>query len=105
MIGLFLLLVGRLWQLQVMRGDSYRQRTVSNVVHERFLPSIRGKVVDRRGIPLADNRPAFNLYLTPQTFTPEVAAELRRLLGLSDEEAAKVAERVEAGRKRSKSQP
>jgi len=104
-IGLFFLLVGRLWQLQVMRGDSYRQRTVSNVVHERFLPSIRGKIVDRRGVPLADNRPAFNLYLTPQTVTPEVAAELRRLLGLSDEEAAKVSERVEAGRKRSKTQP
>ncbi len=28
-------LVGRLWLLQVMRGDSYYERTVSNVVKER----------------------------------------------------------------------
>jgi penicillin-binding protein 2 len=101
----FLILLGRLWQLQVMRGDSYRQRTVSNVVHERYLPSIRGKIIDRHGVPLADNRPAFNIYVTPRQFTPEVAAELRRLLGLGDEEAEKVAARVEAGKKRNGRHP
>ena len=98
-------LVVRLWQLQVLRGDRYYQRTVSNVVHERYLPSIRGKIVDRNGVPLADNRPAFNLYATPKTFTPAVAAELRRLLGLSDEEVDKVAERIAAGSKRTPRQP
>lgn len=101
----FLILLGRLWQLQVMRGDSYRQRTVSNVVHERYLPSIRGKIIDRHGIPLADNRPAFNIYVTPRQFTPEVAAELRRLLGLGDEETEKVAARALAGMKRNGRQP
>jgi len=94
----------RLWQLQVLRGDRYRERTVSNVVHERFLPSIRGKIVDRNGVPLADNRPAFNLYAIPKTFTPAVAAELRRLLGLSDEEVEQVAGRIAAGMKRARGQ-
>ena len=68
MVVAFALLVGRLWQLQIIRGDSYRQRTVQNVVHERYLPSIRGAILDRRGVPLASNRPAFNLYVTPRTF-------------------------------------
>lgn len=98
-------LIGRLWQLQVVRGDRNYQRTVSNVVHERYLPSIRGKILDRNGVPLADNRPAFNLYATPKTFTPTVAAELRRLLGLSDDEVDKVSSRIAAGAKRTPRQP
>ncbi|HSN26308.1 MAG TPA: hypothetical protein VLT45_08485, partial [Kofleriaceae bacterium] len=57
-LAAFALLVGRLWQLQIMRGDSYYERTVSNVVKERYLPSVRGKILDKNGVPLADNRPA-----------------------------------------------
>jgi len=97
---MFGLLIGRLWQLQVVRGDSYYQRTVSNVVHKRFLPSIRGDILDRNGAPLATNRPAFNIYVLPGRFTPETRDALIRLLGLSDEETAMLDERVATGRKR-----
>ncbi|HSK00825.1 MAG TPA: penicillin-binding protein 2 [Kofleriaceae bacterium] len=98
-------LAGRLWQLQVMRGEGYFERTVSNVVKERYLPSVRGKILDRRGVPLADNRPAFNLYVTPRHWKPEVRTELARLLGLSDDELGKIDDRVELGRKRDPRQP
>lgn len=98
-------LVVRLWQLQVLRGDRYRHETVENVVHERYLPSIRGRILDRNLVPLADNRPAFNIYATPRSFSPIIAAQLRRLLGLSDEEMEQVNTRIEAGRKRSSRQP
>ena len=72
-IAAFALLIGRLWQLQVMRGESYFERTVSNVVKERYLPSVRGKIVDSKGTSLADNRPAFNIYATPKQFKPETS--------------------------------
>jgi penicillin-binding protein 2 len=101
----FLILIGRLWQLQILHGDGYYQRTVSNVVHDRFLPSVRGKILDRNGMALADNRPAFNLYITPKQFSTEVKDELSRLLGLSDEEIDRVASRVEVGQKRDRKQP
>lgn len=104
-IGAFALLVGRLWQLQVMRGESYYERTVSNVIKERYLPSVRGKILDRNGVPLADNRPAFNLYATPKKMTPAVRAELERLLGLSDEELGKIDERLAVGTKRDANAP
>ncbi|MGE5185386.1 MAG: hypothetical protein ACM31C_25155, partial [Acidobacteriota bacterium] len=104
-IAAFALLVGRLWQLQIMRGDSYYERTVSNVVKERYLPSVRGKILDRKGTPLADNRPAFNLYITPKQLTPETRAELARMLALSDDELAKIDERVAIGKKRDSKQP
>ena len=102
LVGLagFVLLIGRLWQLQVMRGDSYFERTVSNVVKERYLPSVRGKILDRKGVALADNRPAFNVYATPRTLTPEVRGELVRMLGLSDDEILKLDERLLVGAKR-----
>lgn len=96
----FAVLIGRLWQLQVMRGDSYFERTVSNVVKERYLPSVRGKILDRKGVALADNRLAFNVYATPSELTPEAKAELVRMLGLSDDEVAKIEERLAIGRKR-----
>lgn len=99
----FVALVVRLWQLQVMRGDSYYERTVSNVVKERYLPSVRGKILDRKGVPLADNRPAFNIYATPKQFTPEIKAELSRMLGLSDDELGKIDERIAVGMKRDRS--
>jgi penicillin-binding protein 2 len=99
-IGALVVLVGRLWQLQVMRGEGYYERTVSNVVKERYLPSVRGKILDRRGVALADNRPAFNIYATPKQLTPQLEAELVRMLGLSDSEVVKLDERLAVGRKR-----
>ncbi|HEY4239939.1 MAG TPA: penicillin-binding protein 2 [Kofleriaceae bacterium] len=101
----FLLLACRLWQLQIMRGESYRERTVSNVVKERYLPSVRGKILDRKGVPLADNRPAFNIYATPKLMTDAVKADLVRMLNLSDDEVAKLDERLEVGRKRDRTVP
>jgi penicillin-binding protein 2 len=101
----FLVLIGRLWQLQVMRGDSYYERTVSNVVKERYLSSVRGKIVDRKGVPLADNRPAFTVYATPKQLTPESKAELARLLALSGDELQKIDDRIALGKKRDPKNP
>src|SRR5262245_14734341 len=104
-IGALVLLGGRLWQLQVMRGEGYYERTVSNVVKVRYLPSVRGKILDQHGVPLADNRPAFNFYVTPKHWKPETRTELARLLGLSDDDLEKIDDRVELGRKRDPKQP
>ena len=104
-IGALVLLVGRLWQLQVMRGEGYYERTVSNVVKERYLSSVRGKILDRKGVPLADNRPAFNIYATPKKLEPAVREELSRLLGLSGDELEKVDERLAIGKKRDANRP
>lgn len=96
-------LVGRLWQLQVVRGDRYYQRTVSNVVHERFLPSIRGRILDRNGVPLADNRPAFNLYVEPKAFKDEVRSRFFGILDLDEAEVAAIDVRLGAAQKAKRS--
>jgi penicillin-binding protein 2 len=104
-IAMLVLLVGRLWQLQVMRGEGYYERTVSNVVKERYLASVRGKILDRKGVPLADNRPAFNIYATPKKLEEQTTAELSRLLGLSGDEVEKVEQRLAVGKKRDPKSP
>jgi penicillin-binding protein 2 len=102
--GGFALLIGRLWQLQVMGGDSYYKRAQDNVVKERYLPSVRGKIVDRHGTPLADNRPAFNIYADPK-LPPATVATLARLLGLSGDETKHVEDRLALGKKRDPKTP
>jgi penicillin-binding protein 2 len=104
-VGALALLVGRLWQLQFMRGEGYYERTVSNVVKERYLPAVRGQLLDSKRIPLALNRPAFNVYVTPKLLTPEVTRELVRMLGLDDDEVSKLQERVAVGAKHDRKAP
>ena len=41
------------------------KKTEQGYFQKKFLPSVRGKIVDRHGVPLADNRPAFNIYMVP----------------------------------------
>src|SRR5690606_31012248 len=98
--GAFLSLVARLWQLQVVRGDRYHEGVISNVVDERFLPSVRGKILDRDGEALVDNRPAFNIYITPARFPEGALEQLARLLGLHEDEREAVRETLEAARRR-----
>lgn len=97
---LFAILVGRLWQLQISRGEEYFEAARSNVVDERFLPSVRGKILDRNRLPLADNRPAFNIYVVPRRFDAAVRARLVELLGLTDDETARLDQRLAVARRR-----
>jgi penicillin-binding protein 2 len=96
----FLVLVGRLWQLQVIRGEEYYKKTTDNFVHEHRLPAVRGLIKDRRGATLVDNRPSFSVYVTPQYFTPAARDALIKLLSLGDDEIATMDARLERARAR-----
>ena len=93
-------LVGRLWQLQIVRGDEYYELARENVVAESYLPSVRGKILDRNGVALADNRPAFHVYVTPRLVDDAAAARLVELLRLDPDEAARLRTRLAAARQR-----
>ena len=47
--GAFLVLIGRLYQLQVMSGDYYMRKSADNFVKELELPATRGQIRDRKG--------------------------------------------------------
>lgn len=64
MAGAFFILFGRLYYLQVINGQSYVERSESNFIQERLIKHSRGKIVDSNGNVLADNRLAYDLYIT-----------------------------------------
>jgi penicillin-binding protein 2 len=84
----FLLLIGRLYQLQVMSGEYYLRKSADNFVKELELPATRGQIRDRKGRVLVDNRPAYNVYITPRFFNTDAFTRLKKYLQLSDEQAA-----------------
>jgi len=90
-IGVLLLTVaGRLFYLQVIKYDYYAELSQGNRVHTDPIPPSRGLILDRNGVVLADNLPAFQLELVREQVggTEELDAALARLvaIGLLDAE-------------------
>jgi penicillin-binding protein 2 len=83
--GAFLILAGRLWVLQVLSGEHYFKKSADNFVKELELPATRGEIRDRKGRVLADNRPRYDVMITPRFFTDEALQNLARFLKLDDE--------------------
>jgi penicillin-binding protein 2 len=64
--GAVLLLVLRYFYLQVISYEEFSTRSVSNQVRVVPVPPNRGLIYDRRGRPVAVNRPAYRLELVPE---------------------------------------
>src|SRR5512143_3554533 len=61
----FLILIGRLYQLQILRGEEYKERADENFVKEIRIPADRGLILDRNRRVLVDSRPSYDVTLTP----------------------------------------
>ena len=55
------LLLNKLWTVQVVNSDSAKQRSEEQTTVRNRLPPARGVICDRNGIPLAENRPSFDV--------------------------------------------
>ncbi len=76
LVGLFALLVVRLWQLQIVEGARFRQVAEGN--RRRTLPvaPLRGNIYDRNGVVLAENVPSFSV----KAMVPDLPADPTTLL-------------------------
>src|SRR6202023_2872385 len=61
--GLLLTVAGRLFYLQVLKYDYYANLSQGNSIRTEPIPPSRGLILDRHGVVLADNLPAFNVEL------------------------------------------
>ncbi len=61
-----LLLFSRLWYLQIMQGDTFRRYSEENRLKKVRVRSPRGMIFDRNKQLVVDNRPAFDLEVTPE---------------------------------------
>jgi penicillin-binding protein 2 len=92
--GAFLTLIIRLWTLQVMAGEHYFKKSADNFVKENDLPATRGRIYDRKRRLLADNRPLYQVMVTPRFFTATAFQRLRELVPISEEHATALWQKV-----------
>jgi len=81
MLLLVFTLIGRLVYLQIYRHDYYVALSQGNRVRMDPVPASRGLILDRHGVVLADNEPAFQLELIREQ-VPDLNDTLRRLVAL-----------------------
>ncbi len=90
-IVIFLLLILRLWYLQIISADRYRELSEKNRIRYIPIAAPRGPIYDRDGVLLVDNRPAFGISVLRQEVDDKDAL-LQRLsgyLGVDQEELDK----------------
>ena len=78
---LTLVLLGRLFVLQVLRHDYYAELSQGNRVRTEPIPAARGLIVDRNGEVVAANQPAYQLELVPEE-VPNLKGTLKALVAL-----------------------
>ncbi|MCK5480658.1 MAG: penicillin-binding protein 2 [Gammaproteobacteria bacterium] len=63
---LLLVLLGRLWYLQVIEHEHFTTLSEDNRVKLQPVPPNRGLIYDRNGILMAENLPSYRLEITPE---------------------------------------
>ena len=96
LLGLFccLLLVylGVLYNLQIVKGDDYRQRTNVTVTQTERVDTVRGEIVDRFGNVLVSNALQYNVTLDPAAMGSSRNQTLSDLISLCREEGVEWAD-------------
>ncbi len=90
--GFGVLLAGRMAWLSIAQNEKYNLLAESNRVNMTLVPPRRGWIVDRNGVPIANNRTEFRVDIIPDRLedAERVLATLQRLLGLTPEEIERV---------------
>ena len=78
----------RLWHLQVMQGNEMRKLSEQNRIRVKKVIAPRGVIYDRTGKVLADTRPSFNMYITPEDIKDfnQTIDGLAKLISINREE-------------------
>ena len=73
----------RLYHLQRNEGEHYRQLAENNRINFRLVEPLRGRILDHKGIALAENQDSFNLQLVPEEAAEAgVEVVLRRIASI-----------------------
>jgi penicillin-binding protein 2 len=98
-----LILLLRLWHLQILQGDRLLQLSLNNRLRIRPVEAPRGFVFDRNGQLMVENRASFDLYVTPEDM-PNAEEPARRLGAILQIAPSEVHQRLAHGQT-SPSQP
>ena len=82
---LFLILIGGVFYLQIVKGGFYYSLSVKNCIRVMPLEGIRGRIMDSSGRVLVDNQMSYNIAVIPYELkkNPKTISELAGLLNKS----------------------
>ncbi|MDR3569311.1 MAG: penicillin-binding protein 2 [Syntrophobacteraceae bacterium] len=63
MLLMMMVYLARLWYLQAICGQYYRYQSENNRIRVEDIEAPRGIIFDRNGVPIVENRPAYDLML------------------------------------------
>ena len=104
----FVVLLGRLYQLQILRGDEYKGKADENFVKELRQPADRGQILDRNRRLLVDSRPSYDVTLTPYFCgkqCDEMLSRLATMLQLTPEEVDRARGQLRVSKKLERFRP
>lgn len=94
-VVLGLIMLGRLFQLQILEHDRYGPLSRENSLRQEVITPARGLIYDRNGTLLVDNEPIYSITITPASYKDENTPILAEVLDVPVKE---VKERVQEAR-------
>ncbi|MBT3559341.1 MAG: penicillin-binding protein 2 [Rhodospirillales bacterium] len=93
-------LTGRLYYLQVVESEKYKNLADENRINFRLLAPPRGRITDRNGSPIADNQQNYRLLLISENTTSvdSTLDALENIIPLSDKERRRILRDVKRNR-------
>lgn len=93
MVFLVLIILARLYYLQIYQADKYATLADSNRISMRLIPSPRGIIFDRNGIPLAVNNHYYRASIIPEQTSGQIRKTLdnfNKIIPITDKDYAKI---------------
>jgi penicillin-binding protein 2 len=103
-IVVFSVIFSRLWYLQIIKGDYFKNLSENNRIRIQEVPAPRGILYDREGTPLVDSFPSFDVSLYRQD-VPDMQALVPALTRVLSTDSEKLQAKLDAARGASPFQP
>jgi penicillin-binding protein 2 len=94
----------RLWFLQIINGEYFRDKSENNRLRSVYIPPPRGLIYDRNGNTLVKNRPSFNIELVPED-SPDPRGSVIKLAHITGKDQNELLEAIKQQRKRRPFEP
>ena len=73
------ILVAGLWWVQIVKAGDFQAHLETQSFRTVRIPAVRGKILDRNGEVLAENRPVYDIGLYLEELSPQFQQEFTRL--------------------------
>lgn len=95
-VCLILILMGRVFYLQILQGDKYMQLAEKNRISIRLTPPARGNIYDRNGLKLAENIKTFQAVLIKEHAQDinQVLENFQKLIPLDSDEIERIRKEI-----------